>query len=139
MNYLRNSNIPPTKAIRNLGNVLIFKLIILNKISSKLKKSKLFIYAGIYDGIQGSVPITHSINFYNKVLTDLFISDTSKYISVYEKLQLLEFRVPLGDYGQISGRDICLIKKFKNIKLTVFTGNHEMLPEYAFNELLTKF
>jgi uncharacterized protein YneF (UPF0154 family) len=105
---------------------------------SKIINSDLYIYAGVYDGIQGSVPITHSINFYNKILSDLKVTDSSLYVTDKEKLQLLEYRVPLGDFGQISGRDICLIKKFKNIKLTVFTGNHEMLPEYAFNELLNQ-
>lgn len=102
----------------------------------KLSGSKLFIYAGIYDGIQGSVPITHSINFYNKLLTDLSVRDTSKYISIYEKLKLLEFRKPLGDFGNIAGRKICLKKEFDNIRLIIFEGNHEMLSEYALNELL---
>ena len=32
-----DNNIPPTKAIRNLGNVLILKFLALNKISGKLK------------------------------------------------------------------------------------------------------
>jgi esterase/lipase len=31
----------------------------------KLEDTSVNIYTGIYDGIQGSVPITHSINFYN--------------------------------------------------------------------------
>jgi hypothetical protein len=103
---------------------------------NKLANSKLFIYAGIYDGIQGSVPITHSINFYNKLLTDISVSDTSKYVSLYEKLNLLEFRKPIGDFGSISGRKICLTKEFMNLKLTIFEGNHEMLTEFALNELL---
>ncbi len=103
---------------------------------NKLAASKLLIYAGIYDGIQGSVPITHSINFYNKILADIGVSDTSRYVTNYEKLRLLEFRKPLGDFGSISGRTICLQKEFGNIKLVIFEGNHEMLTEFAFNELL---
>jgi esterase/lipase len=102
----------------------------------KQAKAKLFIYAGIYDGIQGSVPITHSINFYNKVLTDMNVRDTSRYVTPYEKLKLLEFRKPLGDFGTIGGRKICLKKESGNIRLTIFEGNHEMLTEYAFNELI---
>ncbi len=102
----------------------------------KLTKSKLFIYAGIYDGIQGSVPITHSINFYNKVLNDMQEGDTSRYITPFEKLKLLEYRKPLGDFGSISGRQICLRKESGNVKLVIFEGNHEMLTEYAFRELL---
>jgi hypothetical protein len=102
----------------------------------KLSGSKLFIYAGIYDGIQGSVPITHSINFYNKLLSDLNIQDASLYVTDKEKLDLLEFRRPLGSYGTISGREVCLIKECENIRLTIFTGGHEMLTGYAFEELL---
>jgi len=102
----------------------------------KLSRSELFIYTGVYDGIQGSVPITHSINFYNKVLSDLSVTDSTKYVSDREKLHLLEYRKPTGDFGTIAGRDICLLKKHGNIKLTVFEGNHEMLTEYAFNELM---
>lgn len=57
---------------------------------NKLNYSELHIYTGIYDGIQGSVPITQSINFYNKLLTDLEVKDSSKFVSDHEKLQLLE-------------------------------------------------
>lgn len=35
------------------------------------KNSKLFIYEGIHDGYVGSVPITHSINMYNRLVTEL--------------------------------------------------------------------
>jgi hypothetical protein len=101
----------------------------------KLTKSKLFIYAGIYDGIQGSVPITHSINFYNKVLADMKVKGTSRYVTPIEKLRLLEFRKPLGEFGSI-GRAICLKKESGNIRLIIFEGNHEMLTGYAFNELI---
>ena len=102
----------------------------------KLTSSKLSIYAGIYDGIQGSVPITHSINFYNKLLTDLSVSDTSKYVTDSEKLKLLEFRKPLGEFGSIAGRKVFLRKEFGNLSLIIFEGNHEMLTEFAVSELL---
>lgn len=107
-----------------------------NTPTEKLKNSKLFIYAGIYDGIQGSVPITHSINFFNKLLTDMSVSDSSKYVSVSEKLKLLEKREPLGEFGIIAGRKICLKKEFGNVSIIIFEGNHEMLTEFALNELL---
>lgn len=107
-----------------------------NTPTEKFENSKITIYAGVYDGIQGSVPITHSINFYNKLLTDMFVSDTSKYVTDYEKLQLLEKREPIGDYGEIADRKICLKKQFGNLILIVFEGNHEMLTEFALNELL---
>ncbi len=102
----------------------------------RLLYADLAIYAGVYDGIQGSVPITHSINFYNKLLTDRGVSDTSAYVTAHEKLKLLEFRKPLGDFGSIAGRRICLLKKFGNLKLVVFEGKHEMLTEFALHALL---
>lgn len=104
--------------------------------ANKLQSSKLFIYAGIYDGIQGSVPITHSINFYNKLLTDLEVPDSLNYVSITEKLNLLEKREPLGEFGNIAARKIYLKKDFENVSLIVFEGNHEMLTEFALNELL---
>lgn len=102
----------------------------------KLSGSELSIYAGVYDGIQGSVPITHSINFYNKVLADLSVPDSSKYVSDKEKLLLLEHRKSLGEFGKIGDRDIFLKKEYKNVKLVIFKGRHEMLTGFAFNELI---
>ena len=102
----------------------------------KLDKSELSIFAGILDGIRGSVPITQSINFYNKLLTDLSVKDSSKYVSVKEKLDLLEYRRPLGNFGSIGSRKICLQKQSGNVTLTIFEGDHEMLPAYALDEIL---
>jgi len=102
----------------------------------KLRNSQLAIYTGIYDGIQGSVPITHSINFYNKILNEQSISDTVKKVTDFEKLSLLEFRKPLGDFGSIADRRVFLKKESGNVSLTIFEGNHEMLTEFAFNNLI---
>ena len=102
----------------------------------KINYASLHIYTGIYDGIQGSVPITQSVNFYNKVLSDLTVKDSSKFVSDFEKLELLEHRRKLGNFGKIADREVFLRKDYKNIKLVIFEGNHEMLPEYALDELL---
>lgn len=136
-NYAENIlDCTDSKKELNIENAKQKSPIYWNTPTDKLEKSKLFIYAGIYDGIQGSVPITHSINFYNKILTDLSISDTSKYISVNEKLQLLELRKPLDDFGNIADRKVCLKKEIENLSIIIFEGNHEMLTEFALNELL---
>ncbi len=102
----------------------------------KLIQSKVFIYAGVYDGIQGSVPITHSINMYNKILGDLGVSDSSKYVTVVEKMNLIEYRKPQGDFGYIGNRKVYLNKHFENLSLTIFEGGHEILAEFALNDLL---
>lgn len=101
----------------------------------KLNKTELEIFAGVHDGIDGSVPFTHSINFYNKLLSDLKVAKEEYYVSKDEIDYLLKFRAPLSNLGKIDNRDICLFKQYKNIKLTIFTGGHEMLTEYAFSEL----
>ncbi|WP_236980950.1 alpha/beta hydrolase family protein [Membranihabitans maritimus] len=98
------------------------------------RNTVLNIYAGVYDGIQGSVPITQSINFYNKIVSSLGAKDRDM-VSNEEKLQLLENREPLAKFGKIGARDVCLTKEFKNISITIFMGNHEMLPSTAFKSL----
>jgi len=98
--------------------------------------SELSIYAGVNDGVTGSVPITHSINFYNKLLSDLKVTDSSLYVSAAETAALLSKRKPLMSLGKIEDREICLQKKYKKIQLTIFNGTHEMLPVYALSELL---
>lgn len=103
----------------------------------KLKKSKVSIYAGVFDGIKEFVPITHSINFYNKVLSDLSVSDSTKYVSNSEKLKLLEYRKPIGNYGYIGDRKIYLKKDFKNLSLVIFEGGHEILAESAIENLMS--
>ena len=104
----------------------------------KLKDTRLNIHTGIYDGMlgNGTIPITHSYRFYNKVLSDMDVEDSSAYVSAAEKLALLEERKPLGKFGSIGGRKIALVKEYGNIKLTFFLGGHEMLRAFAFQELI---
>ncbi len=106
--------------------------------SQRLGQCTLEIYAGVLDGIQGSVPITQSINFYNLVAQAVYPLEKHALVSDSEKLKLLEHRKPLGDFGMISGRDICLQKGAGSILLTIFDGNHEMLPEAAFATLIPR-
>lgn len=102
--------------------------------SKRLTGVSVSIFAGAYDGIIGSVPITHSINFYNKLIKDLKGCKKHK-VSNKEKLWLLENREPIGEFGNIGDRKVFLQKQYKGIKLTVFEGGHEMLPEFALKEL----
>jgi len=107
------------------------------------KGSRLFIYEGIHDGYTGSVPITHSINMYNRLLSEIkykvFNSEeisrksaTDKdMVSDAEIINLLTKRInPEGDKKKaIFGRSIYLSREFENIQLTVFEGGHEQLPQ----------
>ncbi|XLS30786.1 alpha/beta hydrolase family protein [Flavobacteriaceae bacterium M23B6Z8] len=105
--------------------------------SHNLENANIAIYAGIYDGITGSVPITHAINFYNKLLKDRGVPESApEYVNDYEKSYLLEKRIPLHDLGSISGRKVCLRKTYENITLVIFEGGHEMLAEYNLKTLM---
>ena len=111
-----------------------------NTPKEKLTYATLEIFTGVYDGLEnvGPIPITQSINFYNKLLKDLAFPDSSQYISSKEKLSLLELRKPLGNFGKIGNREICLVKKANNVKITFFVGGHEILSEFAFTNLINE-
>ena len=95
------------------------------------RDTRLQIFAGVYDGIQGSVPITHSLNFYNKLVNDLGASSPSDLISDAEKAWLLEHRKPFHTSAMIGDRKVCLAKEYKTVELVIFEGNHEMLVDVA--------
>ena len=103
----------------------------------RLDETRLEIFTGIFDGIQGSVPITQAINFYNKVAGECY-GKQADLVSDKEKLFLLEKRQPLGSFGQLGPRKIFLEKQSGNIRLVVFEGNHEMLASYAFSQCVSQ-
>ena len=101
------------------------------KTPDKLKTSHLQIYAGIHDGYTGSVPISHSINFYNKLLTDLGEKDKAKYVSIKDANVMLKtqaFSVQPSP-KLLDNRAILYQKSAKNVTLTIFEGTHEMLQK----------
>lgn len=109
----------------------------------KRKNAKLYIYTGIHDGYKGSVPITHSLNMYNRLVGELKygISDMdeimkkacsdSDLVSPKEMLELLGKRMN-PEYKKnlkLFDRTVHLCRKYGNIHLTVFEGRHEQLPQ----------
>ena len=109
----------------------------------KRKDSRLFIYEGIHDGYTGSVPITHSINMYNRLVGELRYSTSDGaeialkadsdpvLVSDEEIISLLTKRTNPGRKEQenLLGRDIHLFRKYENIQLVIFEGGHEQLPQ----------
>ena len=109
----------------------------------KRKNAKLYIYAGIHDGYKGSVPITHSLNMYNRLVGELKygISDTDRImkksfsdtdlVSPKEMLNLLGkcINPESGKNQKLFDRDIHLLRRYGNIQLIVFEGRHEQLPQ----------
>ncbi len=102
----------------------------------KLDFASVEIYTGIYDGIQGSVPVSHAVNMYNKIVKDLNDKNSRDYVSDYEKSMIYNQLKPSGVVNDSIGhRAVFLKKKYKNVQLIIFEGNHEMLPVYAFEHL----
>jgi lysophospholipase L1-like esterase len=103
----------------------------------KRKNSKLYIYAGIHDGYDGSVPITHSLEMYNKVVSDYNPAVANEIISRKTINQMVTSRfVPGNRKEKIADRDIHFKKQFEGkIQITIFEGGHEMLTETSLNHV----
>ncbi len=99
--------------------------------------SKLYIYAGIHDGYTGSVPITHSLEFYNKVVNDFDASQKDAIVPNEDILEMVvsrNFQAPRKD--TLGGRVIHYQKRFDDkVQLTIFEGTHEMLTGVALNHI----
>lgn len=103
----------------------------------------LYIYEGVHDGYTGSVPITHSIDMYNKVVgqVKLGVSGFDKLtcketedpdmVSDKETIALLSarYRPDFNPDSALYSRNVYLKKTYKNISLTIFEGTHEQLPQ----------
>lgn len=97
----------------------------------KLENSKVMLFTGIHDGYDGSVPITHAINFYNKLASE----HEKDIIDNEEIIELLGKRK--GEkVDEIKGREVYLYQSFGNTEITVFEGGHEMLPDHTIDVLL---
>lgn len=97
--------------------------------AKKRKNASLNIYAGVHDGYTGSVPISHSILFYNKIATALYPGKKENLVSDGILIALLAKQMyPYADTTlKTGGRKIHLSKKLPNLSLTIFEGGHEML------------
>lgn len=105
------------------------------------KKSILDIYCGIHDGYTGSVPITQSIKYYNKVVSDMK-GDKETLVSGEDVSYMLSQRTFKPDEKApligAEGRRIHYRKQYRSINLTIFEGGHELLPGAAMEELITR-
>ncbi|MEM6845877.1 MAG: prolyl oligopeptidase family serine peptidase [Bacteroidota bacterium] len=99
------------------------------------KDATLHLYAGVHDGYTGSVPITHSINFYNKVLRDAGVTDTTALVDDKTIIRLLTRQRGTNSGQFIGGRKVHLRRNWQNISLTIFEGGHEMLDNVALEVL----
>lgn len=97
------------------------------------QKSKLYIYTGIHDGYTVSVPISESLNFYNKVVSDFDSSPGSALIPQEDIIEILSSRhYEANNKDTLGGRTVHYSKRYKDlVEITVFGGSHECLNEIA--------
>lgn len=105
---------------------------------AKRRNSRLQIFVGVHDGYTGSVPISQSINFYNKILKDFKEKDHTKYVPVEDAELMLKTQAfstqPVPE--TLGGRAVLYQKIAKNIGFTVFEGSHEILYEEVLGRLV---
>lgn len=99
----------------------------------KRKNATLNIYAGVHDGYTGSVPVSHSILFYNKIASTLFPGEKASVVPDSTILSLVTKQInPASDtLHTLNNRVIQLFKQLPGLSLTIFEGTHEMLVSPA--------
>lgn len=105
--------------------------------TEKRQNSQLFIYAGIHDGFKGSVPITQSLLFYNKVVREYDPSAINAIIPESHIQEMITTRnFQQKEKKKIGNRILHYQKSYKNlVQVSIFEGGHEMLPEIALKYL----
>lgn len=101
--------------------------------SALRKNATLHIYAGIHDGYTGSVPISQSMLFFNKIVAAIYPARKNILISETLQQSLLAKRInPDADsHLKLNNRPIHLIRKTDRVSLILFEGGHEMLVPSA--------
>lgn len=99
-------------------------------------KRKLYLRAGIHDGHTGSVPVTHSLRFYNRVVREQGGGDKDL-VSIEDMFTLAVARTfPLAEADRyIGARKVHYARSFQDFDLTIFEGGHEMLVPVALDHI----
>lgn len=94
--------------------------------------STLNLYCGLHDGYTGSVPISQTLELYNKIVKDFDSREQLSLIPLSHIYTLLKRRQLDGRFNEkrkFQGRKIHYERSFKNkVNVLVFEGGHEM-PE----------
>jgi pimeloyl-ACP methyl ester carboxylesterase len=93
--------------------------------------ARLEIYAGINDGHEGSVPISHSIQFFNRMAGELGFLE--QIISQETSVGLLtrSLNAQTGSGDTIDGRSVVFSREAGQVSITIFDGGHEILPNHV--------
>ncbi len=87
----------------------------------RLAGTRIDILAGVYDGVTGSVPITHSVSFYNKLVK---LRDPN----VTQVIRPFWDQTAKHRYGMLGERRILAKHVDQGTSLILFEGSHEMFP-----------
>jgi hypothetical protein len=90
--------------------------------------SAVTIYTGLHDGYSGSVPISHSLRYFNR------FADESARFSSEEMLDLLSKAIEPTDTN-LGSRSVYADRRSGNLRLIVFEGGHEMLEDVALDAI----
>lgn len=103
----------------------------------KRKNSRLYLYAGIHDGYRGPVPITHSLDFFNKIVKDYEPGSSENLIHEETIRELVVSRIYKSqDSTTLSGRHIHYSKRFRDlVEIYIFEGEHEIIVEHALKHI----
>lgn len=83
------------------------------------------LYAGIHDGWRGATPITHSIDFFNRLASQW---EPAKVISSPEILALLRRSAPGGAERPLASKQpVHFLREAGPMRLVIYEGAHEML------------
>lgn len=96
-------------------------------------RGRLELYAGIKDGHKGTVPIAHSLAYFNHLVEGYAKPEASVESSV--AMRLLTQGEP-ATANRIGDRAVFFQRDVGFASLTVYDGGHELLAEYCFDRLL---
>jgi hypothetical protein len=97
-------------------------------------EARLEIYAGINDGYTGSVPISHSIQFFNRTVEHYGYAESK--VGQTDVVNLLTRGIQRNTHpSTIGGREVVYRRDTKPASLVIFDGTHEMLAEYCFDRM----
>lgn len=94
----------------------------------------LHLYAGVNDGFSGSVPVSHSLLFFNK-MAEHYGAGGENLVSANDMANLTTLASDGDPDDAIGDRSIHLKRSIPLLSLTVFEGGHEMLVPYTAEEI----
>ena len=104
--------------------------------TDKLQTSTLNIFAGIHDGYTGSVPISHSLYFYNKMVSDHGLSASYRIPEETINYMIRTRTSPEASATDSLGSQSVLFQRAtQSMRLAIFEGGHEMIDETALDQI----